>query len=102
MKKSQTLKIIYLTALILITGFIWNGMYRVQFLDYDENWTILIQLFLISVCSFFGILFIWIKWKDFVKENKWPTILFLIGSSPISVILVVVNYAAVFGENLKV
>lgn len=102
MKKNQILKIIYLTVLILITGFIWNEMYRAQFLDYDENWGALIQVFLISVCSFFGILFIWVNWKEFIRENKWPTLLFLIGSSPISVILVAFNYAAVFGENLKV
>ncbi|GGA75702.1 hypothetical protein GCM10008015_15430 [Flavobacterium palustre] len=102
MKQNQILKITYFIFLLLITGIVWNGLYQAQFLEYDLNYGSLIEAFLISVGSFFGIVFIWRKWKNFILENKWLTISFLIACSPVSIILVVCNYSIFFGENLKV
>jgi len=100
--KNQLFRLIYILTLILITGIIWVGLYKVQFLEYDENWGLLIETFLISICSFFGLIFIWINWRFFIIENKWITILFLLLSSPISIILVTFNYELIFGTMIKV
>ena len=80
----------------------WRQLYEAQFLAYDENYGNLFSAFFISVCSIFGLIIIWKKWKNIILESKWETFLFLILSSPITVIIACVYYESIFGAKLKV
>lgn len=94
--------IIYSITLIIISIVIWRLLYIAQFLEYDINYGVLINAFLISVISFFILIFIRRNWKDFITTNKWITIAFLLFCSPLSVVIVIFNYSLFFGSNLKV
>lgn len=63
MHEKKTIKIIYSIILFLVTLMIWDEIYEAQFLAYDENWGNLIAAFLISFCSIFVLIFIWLNWK---------------------------------------
>jgi len=99
--KTQT-KILYLVVLFCISFLMWKQIYEAQFLVYDENYGNLLSAFFISVCSIFGLIIIWEKWKSIILESKWQTLLFLLLSSPITIIIVCLNYKSFFGVALKV
>jgi len=102
MKNQRLLNIVYSIILFFVLSTIWYLIYQAQFLPYDENWGCLIQAFLISVCSFFLLIFLWSNWKKIILDCKWQTILFLLFASPISVVGIVFNYEFFFGTTLSV
>ena len=85
-----------------MTIFIWAQLYRAQFLDYDLNFGQLIVVFLISVILLvLGIVLLFRKTK-IVKDNLVTTIVFLLLNSPLTIVVVVMNYEKIFGIALKV
>ena len=92
----------YNLALLMSAFVIWNGMYQAGFEDYDENWGILISVFLLSVLMTFIILLLIFKKHELIKRTIGQTIFFLIFASPITVVLVIFNYQIIFGRMLKV
>jgi hypothetical protein len=93
-----TLKIIYLTTLFLLTLFIWRQLYSAQFLEYDDNYGVLISTFLLSVLATIILTILWFKARTFIKQNSLPTILFLLANSPLTIALVFCFYHDLFGQ----
>jgi len=88
-------------ALGLIFLIIWGLLYNAQFLEYDENYGNLLSAFMLSTGAtiWLGVLQ-WIR-PIILRASRWPVILFLLFASPVTVILVVLNYMVVFGHGLK-
>ncbi|MNY39033.1 hypothetical protein D3C86_1736970 [compost metagenome] len=101
-QKQKLLNSIYSLILLIVTSIIWCLIYQAQFLVYDDNWGNLILAFIISVCSFFLLIFVWSNWKEIILNCKWQTILFLLFASPLSVVGIVFNYELFFGTTLNV
>ena len=101
-QKQKLLNSINSIILLIITSIIWYLIYHAQFLVYDDNWGNLILAFIISVSSFFLLIFVWSNWKEIILNCKWQTILFLLFASPISVVGIVFNYELFFGTTLNV
>ena len=97
MTKQPTIKIIYLTTLFLLTVFNWHQLYSAQFLEYDDNYGVLISIFLLSVLTTTILTILWFKARTFVKQNFLPTILFLLVNSPLTIALVFYFYHDIFG-----
>ncbi|MES2381097.1 MAG: hypothetical protein V4538_08655 [Bacteroidota bacterium] len=91
------IKTIYLTTLLLLTVFIWWQLYSAQFLVYDDNYGVLIYAFLVSVLATIILIVLWFKARAFIKQNALPIILFLLASSPVTVLLVLYFYNDLIG-----
>lgn len=102
MQERKAIKILYSILLFFITLIIWVEIYQAQFLNYDENWGNLITAFLISIGTFFGLIFMWLNWRKIILACKWQTLLFLLLSSPITIVIIVFNYKKFFGVALSV
>jgi ABC-type spermidine/putrescine transport system permease subunit II len=95
-------KIIYITILSLLTIFIWAQLYRAQFLVYDENFGLLILIFILSAILFVAGIILLFRKAKIVRDNLLLTIAFLLLNSPFVVVIVVLNYRQIFGVALKV
>jgi len=91
---------IYILTLLLLTTFIWVQIYRAQFLPYDENFGLLIMIFLISVALLVTGIILLIRKTKLVRQNLILTILFLIINSPVTIFLAVMEYEFIFGTHL--
>lgn len=80
----------------------WVEIYRAQFLEYDLNFGQLLWVFLLSMILMALGIFLWIRRALIVRNNKAVTLMFLILNSPLSIVVVVLNYEKVFGVALKV
>jgi len=94
----QTIKIIYVTALFLLAIFIWQQLYSAQFLEYDDNYGVLISTFFLSVLATIVLTIIWFKARYLIEQNFIPTIVFLLAGSPLTVALVFYFYHNLFGQ----
>lgn len=95
-------KIIYLASLVFLSMCIWRQLYLAKFDDYDDNWGRLIVAFLMSSVTSLALIVLAIKQKDWIKDEILGlTIFYLLANSPITIFLVVMNYALVFGADLK-
>ena len=95
-------KIIYLTSMLYLSVVIWHEMYLAQFDDYDDNWGRLIVVFLVSLFTSLTLIILAIKQKNWIKnEILGLTIFFLLANSPITIFIVVMNYALIFNAHLK-
>jgi hypothetical protein len=98
MKPRLIIRIIYLTILLLLTIYIWQLLYSAQFLPYDENYGVLIYVFIISVLVTVILTILWFKARSFIKQNSIETILFLLVNSPLTIALVFYFYIEIFGQ----
>ena len=81
---------------------IWHEMYLAQFDDYDDNWGRLIVAFLMSLFTSLTLIILAIKQKNWIKnEILGLTIFYLLANSPITIFIVVMNYALIFNAHLK-
>lgn len=92
---------VYSITLLLLTFIIWYVIYSAQFLLYDENIGNIILAFLISIFSLVGILILFWKKRELIKDCRWQTIMFLLVASPLTIYLVALNYELIFGVALK-
>jgi hypothetical protein len=88
-------------ALCLIALVIWGLLYSAQFKEYDENYADIINSFLISIASTVWLGYVQWKASHVVRGAKWFVRGFLLLASPVTVILVVMNYKVVFGAELR-
>lgn len=98
MNTRPAIKIIYLTTLFLLTVFTWRQLYSAQFLEYDDNYGVLISTFLLSLLVTIVLTILWFKSRTFIKQNSIPTILFLLVNSPLTIALVFYFYHDLFGQ----
>ncbi len=93
-------KILYLLALLASAFIIWQQLYLAQFDAYDDNYERIIGSFFMSLIVTFIII---LNRKRIIKnELIGITIYYLLVNSPISIFIVFMNYALIFGSNLKV
>ncbi|SMC51898.1 hypothetical protein [Moheibacter sediminis] len=92
---------VYSITLVLLTFFIWYVIYSAQFLIYDESLGNIILAFLVSIFSLIGILILFWKKRNIIKDCQWQTIMFLLICSPLTIFFVVMNYEFIFGAVLK-
>ena len=92
------IKYIYLVLLFLLTIGIWWNLYSSQFLEYDENWGVIITVFLLSIVATLVLIAIWFKARVFIKQNSLVTIVFLILNSPLTIGVIIYNYQDIFGH----
>lgn len=100
MSTAKTIKIIYSATLFLLAVFIWRLLYSAQFLEYDENYGVLIAAFLLSLLATTFPAILWFKARSFIWQNSVATILFLLAASPLTVALVFYFYNHLF-QHLK-
>ena len=98
---TQKINLVYSTVLLLVTILIWRLIYYAQFLEYDLNILNLLLAFILSIGAITAITIMWFRRRQIIRACKWQTILFLIISSPITVVLVSIYYPTVFGTMLK-
>ena len=101
MKTQKILKVAYTSVLFVITVFIWEQMYSAQFLEYDKNYGILLSVFLLSIVAFVILTIMWFKARIFIEQNSFATILFVVMTSPLTLLFVFYFYQDIFGK-LKV
>lgn len=88
------LNIIYL----MIGVIIWLGMVRAKYEVYDENIGSMLGAFSFSVLAFIILFILVVKRRHWLKDNVYGTAIFFITCSPLTVAIVVLNYAAIFGQ----
>ena len=93
-------KIILPLLLLTQTVYCWTAFYKAQFLQYDENYGLLIYGFVISLAVSFILTILWFCKRQLIKENKVATILWTIIGSPLTFILTALYYGQIFGTTL--
>lgn len=101
MKTQKILKVVYVSILFLVSVFIWEQMYSAQFLEYDKNYGVLLSVFLLSVVAFVILTIMWFKVRTFIEQNSFVTILFVVMTSPLTLLFIIYFYQDIFGK-LKV
>jgi len=87
--------------LLLIGFFFWQQLYSAHLLPYDENYGTLLFVLFFSLLIFVGLLIIYFRWRVLIFQNWISISVYLVFNSPISILLVCVNYEAVFGTSLQ-
>jgi len=95
------IKLVYKTGLVLSAGSVWYFMYLAKQEEYDVNFGLAINAFLISLFSTIVICILWFKKRGVVKENKVLTVLYLVTSSPFSLFLFIEFYGRFIGQYFK-
>ncbi len=95
---SNELKLILNISYFFFGVFIWANLYRAQFKEYDENWALIIIVFVFSATIFTLLTIIGFKRNYLIKDNAFSTIIFLLTCSPITISIVVFNYSFIFGK----
>lgn len=93
-RTKYTLNIFYVVSTI----YIWTYLILAKYQEYDENWASVIHAF-ISSLIFFVIIFTLINVRrHFMIDNYYPTIIYFITSSPVTIGLVILNYGNTIGK----
>ena len=71
-------------------------------LPYDDNYGALILAFIISLGAVVFIGVIWWKYRTVFYQNRYGIFLYLLTSSPMTVIFVITNYQSIFGGTFRV
>jgi len=91
---------IYILTLVLLTAFIWVQVYRAGLLPYDENFGVLIMIFLFSIALLVTGIILLIRKTKLIRQNLILTVLFFIVNSPLTIFMVVMEYELIFGTRL--
>jgi hypothetical protein len=88
---------IFLPLLLLVqTAYCWYCYYAAQFLAYDDNYGLIIQGYLISVFILGLTVWLWFFKRQWIKENKFFVVLWLITGSPLVFTIVSIYYSTFF------
>lgn len=87
----------FLVFMVLI---IWNSFYQAKDLPYDENYANILGGLSLSLLSVIGLLILFFKKREIIKNNLIAVLLFLITSSPISLYYALINFDYIFGKAL--
>jgi len=88
---------IYTVALIAAGVNIWYTIWAAQFEEYDKDLGMVLAAFGLSVIVSLAMVLFRIFKRELSKSVHWPSVIFLITSSPITVGIVVFNYSFFFG-----
>jgi hypothetical protein len=93
-------KIILALVLTLQTIYCWRCLYGAQFLQYDDNYGLMIHAFIISLLTFFSLLLIWFMRRQWIKVNSTSVIVWLFVGSPLTIAIAVLYYQDIFKNSL--
>lgn len=87
--------------LLLQTVYCWFCFYQAQFLEYDDNYGMLIHGFIVSLLTA-AVLWLITPFKPaWVKTDYRVWLAWLVLGSPLTFILAAVYYSLIFGTSLK-
>lgn len=93
-------KIILPLLLTVQTVYCWIAFYQAQFLQYDDNYGLLIHSFIIALATSVMLVIIWFLQPKQIKDNKLAAIIWAIIGSPLTFIVAAFNYEKIFGAIL--
>jgi hypothetical protein len=93
--------IIVALLLVIQTAYCWFCFYNAQFLDYDDNYGLLIHSFFIAFVTLILLLIIWLRNRQILKKVGSFLLIWLVSGSPVTFILAALNYESIFGITLK-
>jgi uncharacterized membrane protein len=88
---------------ILLTGqtiYSWTFFYKAQFLEYDDNYGMLIHGFIISSVTLLILIIIWFRKRQWIKDTAEASIIWLCASSPVTLAIAAIYYQNIFGLTL--
>jgi len=94
-------KIILPLLLAAQTIYCWTTFYKAQFLQYDDNYGLLIHSFIIALVTLIILAVIWFRKRQLIKDNKVTTIIWTIIGSPLTFIVAAFFYDTIFGTTLS-
>ena len=86
--------------LTLQTFYCWTSFYKAQFLEYDDNYGLLIHSFIISLATLVILIIIWFRKRHWIISNKWLVMVWLISGSPLTFLVAAIYYQYIFGITL--
>lgn len=93
-------KIILPLLLTAQTVYCWTTFYKAQFLQYDDNYGLLIHSFIIALATLIILIVIWFCRRQLIKDNRVPVIIWTIIGSPLTFIVAAFYYDKIFGTTL--
>lgn len=93
-------KIILPLLLTLQIIYCWTTFYKAQFLEYDDNYGLLIHSFIIALATLIILTIIWFRKRQLIKDNKVPLIIWTIIGSPLTFLVAAFLYEKIFGTTL--
>jgi EamA domain-containing membrane protein RarD len=93
----KLVKLILPAVLAVETIYVWYCLYNAQFLEYDDNYGLMIHAFIISLVTLVALIIVWLKKKEWIKQNLMSMIAWLVLGSPLAIVLLVVFYQNIFG-----
>jgi hypothetical protein len=93
----KLVKLILPAVLLVETIYVWYCLYNAQFLEYDDNYGLMIHAFIISLVTLVALIIVWFKKREWIRQNLIPMISWLVLGSPVSVVLLVIFYKTIFG-----
>jgi glucan phosphoethanolaminetransferase (alkaline phosphatase superfamily) len=84
--------------LLIQTIYCWSCFYRAQFLEYDANYALIIQGFIISFAAFWVLILMVFKKIEWIKRSKIAIIIWVFIGSPITCVVVAIFYGFIFGS----
>jgi hypothetical protein len=82
------------------TVYCWIAFYKAQFLEYDNNYGLLIHSFIIALATLIILTIIWFRKPQLIKDNKVPALIWTIIGSPLTFIVAAFFYDKIFGTIL--
>ena len=93
-------KVILPFLLVTQTVYCWNCFYQAQFLQYDDNYGLLLHSFFIACTTFLILTIMVIRIRHVISQNKMPIIIWAVFGSPFTYIIAAINYNKIFGTYL--
>jgi hypothetical protein len=78
----------------------WTCFYKAQFLEYDDNYGLMIHGFIISVVTLIVICLLWYYKARLFNFSRYVFICWLIVGSPVTFAFAAVYYQSIFGQTL--
>ncbi|HYH14219.1 MAG TPA: hypothetical protein VD794_03305 [Flavisolibacter sp.] len=82
------------------TVYSWLCFYNAQFLQYDDNYRLLIHGFIISVLALIVVYLLWYYKARWIAFNRYVFVSWLLVGSPLTFIAVAIYYQSIFNTTL--
>jgi hypothetical protein len=86
--------------LTIQTFFSWNCYYKAQFLEYDDNYGLMLLGFVVSVVTLIIISLLAYYKPRWISLNRYVFILWFLAGSPFTFVITAIYYQSIFGATL--
>jgi hypothetical protein len=87
-------------VLTIQSAYSWTCYFRAQFLEYDDNYGLMIHGFIISVVTLVAIYFLWFYKAKWIAINRFVFVFWLILGSPVTFVFAAIYYQDIFRTTL--